>query len=180
MSPTKKTSAKLAEKARARWEENDRVIRRISDSLDVAQADLTKLGGSVGAGAGDLRRDLARLLRDARRHAASMGKATGKDLERLQRDIVTAAKPKSRASGKAKASAARKAKASAAAKPKARTAAKAKPRTTAKAKARPAAKAKAGTAAKAKARTPAKPKARAGARKPRAAGSRGRTSSATR
>jgi len=60
MSPTKKTPAKLAGKARARWEENDRVIRRISDSLDVAQADLTKLGGNLGAGAGDLRRDLAR------------------------------------------------------------------------------------------------------------------------
>jgi hypothetical protein len=169
MSPTKKTPTKLAgrpprvaEKARARWEENDRVIRRISDSLDVAQADLTKLGGSLGAGAGDLRRDLARLLRDARRHAASMGKATGRDLERLQRDIVAAAKPKSRATGKAKASAARKAKASAA-KPKARTA-----------------KAKTSSAAKAKARTPAKPKARATARKPRTASSRGRTSSATR
>jgi hypothetical protein len=169
MSPTKKTRTKLAgrplrvaEKARARWEENDRVIRRISDSLDVAQADLTKLGGSLGAGAGDLRRDLARLLRDARRHAASMGKATGKDLERLQRDIVAAAKPKSRATGKAKASAARKAKASAA-KPKARTA-----------------KAKTSSAAKAKARTPTKPKARATARKPRTASSRGRTSSATR
>jgi hypothetical protein len=169
MSPTKKTPTKLAgrplrvaEKARARWEENDRVIRRISDSLDVAQADLTKLGGSLGAGAGDLRRDLARLLRDARRHAASMGKATGRDLERLQRDIVAAAKPKSRATGKAKASAARKAKASAA-KPKARTA-----------------KAKTSSAAKAKARTPTKPKARATARKPRTASSRGRTSSATR
>jgi hypothetical protein len=170
MSPTKKTPTKLAgrplrvaEKARAHWEENDRVIRRISDSLDVAQADLTKLGGSLGAGAGDLRRDLARLLRDARRHAASMGKATGKDLERLQRDIVAAAKPKSRATGKAKASAARKAKASAA-KPKARTA-----------------KAKTSTAAKkSKARPPAKPKTRAtakakagAARKPRAASGRG-------
>ena len=62
MSPTKKTPAKLAGKARARWEENDRVIRRISDSLDVAQADLTKLGGNLGAGAGDLRRDLARQI----------------------------------------------------------------------------------------------------------------------
>jgi hypothetical protein len=163
MSPNKKTPAKLAgrplrvaEKARARWEENDRVIRRISDSLDVAQSDLSKLGGSVGAGAGDLRRDLAKLLRDARRHATRMGKATGKDLERLQRDMLAAAKPKSRTAGKAKASAARKAKASAAAKPKART------------------------ATKPKARTAAKPKARATARKPRSAGGRTRASSSAR
>jgi hypothetical protein len=176
MSPTKKTPAKLAgrslrvaEKARARWEENDRVIRRISDSLDVAQADLTKLGGSVGAGAGDLRRDLARLLRDARRHAARMGKATGKDLEKLQRDMVAAAKPKSRAAGKAKASATTK--------PKARTAAKPKARAAAKPKARAAAKPKAGTATKAKARTTAKPKARAAARKPRASTGGSRASS---
>jgi len=179
MSPTKKTSAKLAEKARARWEENDRVIRRISDSLDVAQADLTKLGGSVGAGAGDLRRDLARLLRDARRHAARMGKATGKDLERLQRDMVAAAKPKSRATGKAKASAAAKAKARTAAKPKARTA-KAKAGTAAKAKARPAAKAKAGATAEPKARATARKRRVAGARKAGTAGRRAPASSATR
>ena len=178
MSPTKKTPAKLAgrslrvaEKARARWEENDRVIRRISDSLDVAQADLSKLGGSVGAGAAGLRRDLARLLRDASSHAARMGKATGKDLERLQRDMRAAAKPKARAAAKAKASAGAKPKARAAAKPKARAAAKPKARAAAKPKARAAAKPKAGTAAK--------PKARA-ARKPRAATGRGRASSAAR
>ena len=178
MSPTKKTPAKLADKARARWEENDRVIRRISDSLDVAQADLTKLGGNLGAGAGDLRRDLARLLRDSRRHAGRIGKATARDLERLQRDMMAAAKPKSRAAGKAKASAAAKPKARAAAKPKASTAAKPKARTAAKRKASTAAKAKARPAAKAKARTTAKPKARAASRKPRAATGGGRASSA--
>ncbi|MCW3068819.1 MAG: hypothetical protein JWL67_1444 [Solirubrobacterales bacterium] len=77
-----------AARARKRVEENDRVIRRINKSLDVALADLTK----VGAGAGDIRRDLTKLLRDARKHATKMGNATRKDLERLQKDVVAAAK----------------------------------------------------------------------------------------
>src|ERR1700752_5072701 len=49
--------------------ENDRLIHRITGSLDVAQADLGRLRGSVGSGVSDLRRDLAKLLRSARRDA---------------------------------------------------------------------------------------------------------------
>ena len=112
MSPTKKLAGKPARKAPARKAaarkaparkaptathvENDRLIRRITDSLDVAQADLGNLRGTVGSGVGDLRRDLAKLLRSARRDAERLGKATRKDLERLQRDVASAAiKPRS-------------------------------------------------------------------------------------
>src|SRR6202035_4295222 len=101
MAPTKKVSSKKARPAsspahrvRKRIEENDRVIRRISDSLDVALKDLPKVGGNVGAGVGELRKDLSKLLRDARSHATKMSKATRKDLEKLQKDMMAAAKSK--------------------------------------------------------------------------------------
>jgi hypothetical protein len=101
MAPTKKASSKKARaasspvhRARKRIEENDRVIRRISNSLDVALKDLPKVGGNVGAGVGELRKDLSKLLRDARSHATKMSNATRKDLEKLQKDMMAAAKSK--------------------------------------------------------------------------------------
>jgi vacuolar-type H+-ATPase subunit H len=101
MAPTKKASTKKTRpasspvhRARKRIEENDRVIRRITDSLDVALKDLPKVGGNVGAGVGELRKDLSKLLRDARSHATKMSKATRKDLEKLQKDMMAAAKSK--------------------------------------------------------------------------------------
>jgi hypothetical protein len=128
MSPTKKATAKPARKAAARktpvrkpaaasHAANDRLIRRITDSLDVAQADLGKLRGSVGSGVSDLRGDLAKLLRSARRDAEKLGKATRKDLERLQRDVAAAARIKPRST---KSAASRNGSAKAAAKSKGR------------------------------------------------------------
>jgi hypothetical protein len=97
MPPTKKAAVKPARKAarsvhKAKHVENDRLIRRITSSLDVAQTDLGNLRGSVGSGVNDLRRDLGKLLRSARRDAERLGKATRKDLERLQRDGTSAAR----------------------------------------------------------------------------------------
>jgi hypothetical protein len=134
MSPTtKKAAVKPARKAPARKApagkkaparkapaakhvENDRLIRRITSSLDVAQKDLGNLGGTVGSGVSDLRRDLAKVLRSARRDAERLGKATRKDLERLQRDVASAARATPRSaksavsrSGAVKAAAKRKA-----------------------------------------------------------------------
>lgn len=85
-------ASRPADRLRARYQQNDRAIRRITDSLDVAMKDLPKIGGTVGAGFGDLRKDLGKLLRDARRHAAKMSTATRKELERLQKDMASAAK----------------------------------------------------------------------------------------
>src|SRR5438477_10377652 len=83
-----RASSRTSDRARKRVEETDRVVRRINKSLDSALAELGKVGGSVG----DVRRDLAKLLRDARRSAAKMSNATRKDLERLQKDVTAAAK----------------------------------------------------------------------------------------
>jgi hypothetical protein len=95
--PSRKSASKprAAEVARERCEENNRVIERISKSLEVAQADLAAIGGSVGAGAGDLRKDVTRLLRDACRDLTKMSKAVRRDLEQAQKDIASAAKPAS-------------------------------------------------------------------------------------
>jgi hypothetical protein len=54
----------------------------------VAQADLGNFRGSLGTGVSDVRRDLSKLLRDARK----MGKATRAGLERLQKDMVATAR----------------------------------------------------------------------------------------
>jgi hypothetical protein len=90
----KKTPLKSARaNGRSSGEDNERVISRIAESLEVAQADLNKLRGSLGSGANDLRKDLSKLLRDARRDAKKMATASRKDLKRLQKDVVSAAKP---------------------------------------------------------------------------------------
>lgn len=145
MSPTQKAArkpagarARASKKLHARIAENDRLVKRIGKSLEVAQDDLGKLGGSVGSGVADLRRNLTRLLRDARRDATKLSNATRKDLERLQKDVVAAAKPKAKkAAGKTRAAA--KPRGAAKAKPRA---AKAKPRTAAKSKPRGSSKAR--------------------------------------
>ena len=99
-SPRKKSTGKPAESAkpaaaaaRKRYEESSRVIDHIVQTLEAAQSDLAAIRGSVGAGAGDLRKDVTRLLRDARRDLTKMSKAVRRDLERAQKDLATAAKP---------------------------------------------------------------------------------------
>ncbi len=89
-----------AHAARERYEENGRVIERVTKSLETAQADLTAIRGSVGTGASDLRKDVARLLRDARRDLTKMSKAVRRDLERAQKDLASAVKPSSARSGR--------------------------------------------------------------------------------
>jgi hypothetical protein len=135
MAPTKKASSKKARPAsttgrsdRARIEESDRVIRRIGDSLDGALKDLPKVGGSVGAGVGDLRKDLAKLLRDARRYATKMSSATRKDLEKLQKEMKAAAKSKPGRGAARKPSASRKSRATGTATKSRSTASATKPR----------------------------------------------------
>jgi len=92
--PTKATSRPAPKDvARARCEENSRVIERVTKSLETAQADLSALRGTVGAGAADLRKDVNRLIRDARRDLTKMSKAVRRDLERAQKDLASAAKP---------------------------------------------------------------------------------------
>jgi ABC-type transporter Mla subunit MlaD len=77
-------------------EKSHRAIGRISKSLEAAQKDLTAIGTSVGTGASDLRKDVAKLLRDTRREVTKMSKTVRRDLDRLQKDVSTASKPKAR------------------------------------------------------------------------------------
>jgi ABC-type transporter Mla subunit MlaD len=90
-------AAKTARAPRATTAARDRAtqtadaVSRLQRSIEAAQEDLAALRGSLGAGAGDLRRDLARLLRDARRDVTKMGRLVRRDLERLQQDVSAAA-----------------------------------------------------------------------------------------
>lgn len=108
MSPTEKTHTgagagagrtRTTEAAKARCEQNAQAIERVAKSLQTAQDDLSSIGGSIGAGVGDLRKDVARLLRDANRDIRKMGVATRRDLERLQKDLVASARGDGAAAG---------------------------------------------------------------------------------
>ena len=82
--------------AHVRATKNDRAIRRVAKSLEAAQKDLAAIGSSLGTGAGDVRKDVAKLISDARRDVAKMGTAVRRDLERLQKDVSGASKAKPR------------------------------------------------------------------------------------
>jgi ABC-type transporter Mla subunit MlaD len=77
--PTKTPSARSAQVSRT--------IDRVAKALEAAQKDLTAIGGSLGEGTDELRKDVAKLLRDARRDVAKMSKAVRRDLEHLQKDL---------------------------------------------------------------------------------------------
>ena len=112
MPSTQKSKARPAARprttaaARARYAKNDRAIGRLTKSLDTAQKDLAAIGGSVSTGAGDLRKDVAKRLRDARKDVTKMGNTLRRDLERLQKkDSASAskkAKPKKAKARRAK------------------------------------------------------------------------------
>ena len=86
-------SAKTTRARRARAEDEARRIEHLQTSLEAIQKDLASIGGTLGSGARDLRRDAMRLLRDARRDLVKMRKAMERDLDRLQKDLIATAKP---------------------------------------------------------------------------------------
>ena len=83
------TNTQAMEAAKARTENDARIIVHVSQALDAAQEDLASIGGSLGAGARDLGKDVQRLLHDARRDLKKMRKALQRDIERLQKDLAT-------------------------------------------------------------------------------------------
>lgn len=86
--PTTARAPRATQAAHDRCAHNADVVGRVQRSLEAAQEDLAALRGSIGSGAGDLRRDVARLLRDARRDLTKMSRLVRRDLERLQRDLA--------------------------------------------------------------------------------------------
>jgi len=93
-SPARSKAArrKAASATRSLSEENDRAIARAKKTLEAAQKDLSAIRGSVGSGGRDLRKDVAKLLRDAGRDLEKMNTAVRRDLERLQKDLVAEAR----------------------------------------------------------------------------------------
>jgi hypothetical protein len=112
MPSTQKSKARPAARprasaaSRARYEKNHRAVGRLAKSLDTAQKDLSSIGGSVSTGASDLRKDVAKRLREARKDVTKMSNTLRRDLERLQKkDSASAskkAKPKKAKARRAK------------------------------------------------------------------------------
>ncbi len=99
--PRARATATATARARARAEDDARRLDHVMESLEAAQKDLASIGGSVGTGVRDLRRDTNKLLRDARRDLVKMRRAIQRDLDRLQQDLTTAATAKPPASRRA-------------------------------------------------------------------------------
>ena len=74
--------ARATRAAHARAEDDARRIEHLQRSIEAIQKDLASIGGSLGTGARDLRRDAIRLLRSARRDLVKMHKAVQRDLDR--------------------------------------------------------------------------------------------------
>ena len=66
----------------------------VAQRLDAAQKDLASIGGNIGTGVRDLRRDATKMVRDARRDVDKMRRAIQRDLTRLQKDLGAAASGK--------------------------------------------------------------------------------------
>jgi ABC-type transporter Mla subunit MlaD len=81
-------ATRATESAKVKTEGDARVLDHVSQALKAAQDDLTSIGGSLGAGARDLRKDVQHMLRDARRDLKKMSKALQDDLDRLQKDLT--------------------------------------------------------------------------------------------
>jgi hypothetical protein len=96
MPATKKpaTQRRVTAAAHARAEDDARKLEYINASLEAAQKDLAAIGGTLGTGVRDLRRDVSKLLRETRRDLLKMRRAVQRDLDRLQRDLTAAATAK--------------------------------------------------------------------------------------
>jgi hypothetical protein len=77
--------------ARARGQDDARKVDQISKAIEAAQKDLASIGGSLGTGVRDMRRDVSKMLRDSRRDLAKMRRAIQRDLDRIQKDLTSAA-----------------------------------------------------------------------------------------
>jgi hypothetical protein len=78
--------------ARTRHESNRRAIDRVKKALETTQKEIGAIRGTLGAGRKDLRKDVAKRLREARRDVDKMNKAVLGELERVQKELAGAAK----------------------------------------------------------------------------------------
>ena len=78
--------------ARTRHESNRRAIDRVKKALDATQKEIGAIRGTLGAGRKDLRKEVAKRLREARRDVDKMNKAVVGELERIQKELAGAAK----------------------------------------------------------------------------------------
>ena len=97
MPAAKKSAPRRAATAatRARAQLDTRQLDRIAKALEAAQKDLASVGGSLGSGARDLRGNIIKTLRDSRRDLGTMRKAVQAEVERIQKELASAARSRS-------------------------------------------------------------------------------------
>jgi hypothetical protein len=86
--PKRSTTRRTTSSRRRTAAKEPAALKRLNKSLDSADSALTALSKDVGAGAGDLHKNVSRLLRDARRDSGKLGKAVLKDLQQLQKALA--------------------------------------------------------------------------------------------
>jgi hypothetical protein len=90
MPAARKTTTKATPAMRDRQKRNAAALERVHKSLESAEKAMSNLKGDLGSGAGDLRKNVARLIKDARRDAGKMNTSVRRDLERLQGALKSA------------------------------------------------------------------------------------------
>ena len=85
--PASKTTATRTSAA-SKAQDDVRRLDQISETLELAQKDVSAIGASLGTGARELRRDVAKLLRDAHRDVGKLRRSLQRDLDRLQKDLT--------------------------------------------------------------------------------------------
>jgi hypothetical protein len=98
---TRARKATASKRSRRGSANSHRTIGSLAKSLEAAQRELSGLGGSMGEGGNDLRKDIERLLRDASRGLGKLSTSVRREAERLQkaRPGARGAKPKAKRAG---------------------------------------------------------------------------------
>lgn len=97
------TATKPRPKKAAPKQSADGAVERVSESLEAAQKALNAVRGDVSKGTRDLKANVERLISDARRDVAKLGKSVHADLEEFKKNVTGPSGHKPKPPGKRRA-----------------------------------------------------------------------------
>ena len=97
------TATKPRPKKAAPKQSADGAVERVSESLEAAQKALNAVRGDVSKGTRDLKANVERLISDARRDVAKLGKSVHADLEEFKKNVTWPSGHKPKPPGKRRA-----------------------------------------------------------------------------
>src|SRR5512133_1056967 len=89
---TQTTQRSTTRKAGARGR-GDKALKRVTESIDAAQAALTDLRSEMSRGSRELLKDVETTLRDARKHLRNVSSHVSKDLDEVQQAVTGKRQP---------------------------------------------------------------------------------------